>query len=110
MPDLSQIAREFPGFPLESIPEGIPNWMTPIPRGDSDAMPMWADETYLESGGETGMALSIDFPDPARREMGPEWGRFCVFTLKDGEHVGPIVSTDEWPVALSELRRRFMAD
>lgn len=104
MPDYTKIAREFPDYPIESIPEGIPNWLEPVPWHD-DAMPIWGDERYVE-GGESGTALSIDHPDPQLREGGPGWPRFVVFTLQDGEATGDNLATEDWDEALAELRRR----
>lgn len=107
MPDYTKIQREFPDYPVTSIPDGIPNWLEPIPW-HNDTCPIWGDERYLE-GGENGIALAIDYPDPGRREI-PEAPRFSAFSVKDGEQAGDTFSSDDWEATLAELRRRSMED
>lgn len=106
MNDLSRIKKEFPDYPLESIPEGIPDWLTPAPW-HNDAMPIWGDDAHVEADvTREGVCLAIDYPDPGMRETAGE-PRFSVWSVSaHGQQEGDTFATDDWEAALSELRRR----
>lgn len=103
--DAYLVAREFESYPVESLPKDIPEWLI-CTAWHNDAMPIWGDHNYAMGGdgpGWRGIALSIDYPDPAMRDT-PDWPRFGVWEMKNGETVlGHNYSTDDWQEALMLL-------
>jgi len=85
------IAREFPDFPLDSLPE-IPASFEARPWRH-DAMPAWRDE-------RAGFTLWIDHPDSAER-VEPGAPRFTL--IDDRDDFRALAATDEWSQVVSAL-------
>lgn len=96
--DRNLIRREFPDFPIETIPAGIPDWME-CNAWHNDTCPIWADANGMTIG--EGLFLSVDWPNPADREYS-EGKRFCVWRYADDEEM---IITDDFSEALRQLNQ-----
>jgi hypothetical protein len=100
MADYSNIAVEFPDFPLDTIPADIPEWLECQPW-HNDACPIWYERGFDDP--EEGIKLCIDWPDPDRRELpAPRFGVWKA--TAEGECLSNFGS-DSWAETLAELER-----
>lgn len=106
MPDLSIIRREFPRYPVDSVPEDVPDWLE-CRAWHNDVCPIWGEVGRDDP--HVGIFLAINYPDPADREEG-DGPRFSVWVMDAAGRETHQYNTDDWPEALAELRRLFLAD
>lgn len=108
--DKNLITREFPEYPLDTIPQDIPGWLE-CGAWHNDSCPVWGDESYLSGNG--GIALAIDYADHAMRDYGGEAPeipspRFSCWRTewtsgRGTEQVGDTFSSDDWAAVLARL-------
>jgi len=85
---MTDIAKEFPDYPVASLPE-IPAGFVPS-HWHNDACPSW---------GRNDLRLFVDYPDPADRDM-DDGTRFSLQRESDAG-VSVIVDTDDWNTVLA---------
>jgi len=87
---MSEFRTEFPDYPAEDMPA--------MPEGFEDTS--WHNDV-CPSFSSSHFTIWIDYRDPALREHGGAYPRFCVQPMKDGaECSGPTIQTDDWQAVL----------
>lgn len=98
------IASEFPDYPLDTIPQDIPAWLT-CHAWHNDVAPIWGDAGYAMN--EPGIMLVIDFPRPEDRELGGG-ERFRVYRVNedpDSIDMDDDFESDDWAATLAHLEK-----
>ena len=99
--DHAQVAREFPDYDVSTLPP-IPDDFTST-AWHHESCPTWAEDVSTGITKRGDLMLSIDYPDPARREDGGGW-RFNLHMVDGQGNPEFLCGRDEWEPILTAIR------